>query len=215
MAEHISDLLLWLPAIIVGLTLHEGAHAWTADHLGDPTPRRLGRLSLNPLVHLDALGTVLLVLLHFGWGRPVPVDIRYLSRPRRDLLLIALAGPLANLLLALALGLFLRLDLLAPWQAAPTYRTILELLHIAVLLNLILAIFNLLPVPPLDGGKILASLLPPTWSKFYQRRSGWLSWGLLAALALGYFTRFDPLYMLLRLPSRWLYHLFTGSFALF
>ena len=215
MSDHISGLLLWLPAIIVGLTLHEGAHAWAADRLGDPTPRRLGRLSLNPLVHLDLVGTVLLVLLHVGWGRPVPIDRRYLRQPRRDLLLIALAGPLANLLLAFALGTILRTGLFQPLQVDPTGRAVLELLHIAVLLNLVLAVFNLLPVPPLDGSKILTSLLPPAWSGLYQRRAGLLSWGLLAALALGYFTRFDPLHILLRAPSRWLYHLFTGSAALF
>ncbi|MDP6982882.1 MAG: site-2 protease family protein, partial [Candidatus Latescibacteria bacterium] len=108
MSAEFIEFLLWFPAIVVALTLHEFAHAVVADALGDPTPRALGRVTLNPLSHLDAVGTILLVLVHFGWGRPVPVDTRFLRNPRRDLVLIAAAGPAINLATAVVVGLCLR-----------------------------------------------------------------------------------------------------------
>lgn len=132
--------------IILAIGIHEAAHAFTADYLGDPTPRSLGRTTLNPLSHLDPLGTlVILITGFFGWGKPAPFDPYNLRDPRRDTALIALAGPASNLLLAILLSLLLRL---------PGLQFLFSTLYFLIRLNIGLALFNLIPVPPLDGSKI-------------------------------------------------------------
>lgn len=141
--------------LILSLTLHEFAHAWAADRLGDPTPRLQGRVSLNPLAHLDPLGSLALLFLGFGWGKPVLFDPYNLKNPIRDVALIAFAGPLSNLLMALGFGLALQLGFLAPLG---TLGTILALYVVS--LNIMLAVFNLVPVYPLDGEKVLTAFLP-------------------------------------------------------
>ncbi len=108
MSPAFQEFLLWFPAVVIALTVHEFAHAFVADRLGDPTARALGRVTLNPLSHLDPMGTILLVVMHFGWGRPVPVDTRYLNNPRRDLLVISAAGPAINVVTAVVVGLGLQ-----------------------------------------------------------------------------------------------------------
>lgn len=152
--------------ILVGsLSVHEAAHAWAADRLGDPTARTLGRLSLNPAVHVDPIGTVFFPLLAamtnlplIGWAKPVPVDRRYLRAPRRDFALIAAAGPVSNLVLAaLGSGAVLALGGLgAVLEAGMLGETLVQW----VVLNVLLALFNMIPVPPLDGGNVLMGLLP-------------------------------------------------------
>lgn len=141
--------LTFLIALLVAITIHEFSHAAMADHLGDPTPRINGRLTLNPLAHLDPIGTIMLFLFRFGWGKPVPIDPFNLRDPRRDQALISLAGPASNLLLAIAFALFIRL--IGP----------IGLIETTILLNIVLAIFNLLPIHPLDGFKIVHGLLSP------------------------------------------------------
>jgi Zn-dependent protease len=162
----LADLVVSLAVLLLSLTIHETAHALAADRLGDPTARRLGRVSLNPLVHIDFFGTLVLPLLAFatkapliGWAKPVPVDPRNLAHPRRDFVLIAAAGPISNLLLAVvaAAGARAALGAAGPLEPPPM---IASLLWSVVTLNLLLAIFNLVPVPPLDGGNILLALLP-------------------------------------------------------
>lgn len=143
--------LIWIASLLVAITIHEGAHAYTADYLGDPTPRSQGRLTLNPLAHLDPLGTLMLLLFRFGWGRPVQFDPHNLENPRQDAAKISIAGPLSNLALALVASIIIRL--LIP----PHYAT---LFYPLVFLNVALAIFNLVPVHPLDGGKIILGILP-------------------------------------------------------
>lgn len=208
MSPDFIEFLLWFPAIVVALSLHEFAHAATADALGDPTPRALGRVTLNPLSHLDVMGTILLVLVHFGWGRPVPVDPRYLSRPRRDLVIIAAAGPAINVATAIIVGLVLRL--MAPWLLATTGGTYVFLsLQALVLLSLLLAFFNLIPLPPLDGSRVLGGLLPEPLARRY-RNATWLSWGLLAVILLGSLTGTYLIAGLIYPPSRWLYGLLVG-----
>lgn len=139
-------------AIIIAITIHEFAHAWIADRLGDPTPRIQGRVTLNPLAHLDPLGTLAMLLTRFGWGKPVMFDPYNLQHPRRDTALIALAGPASNLILATALALLLRIT---------QFPIFVEIFLIAtIMLNVSLAIFNFIPIHPLDGGKILVGLLP-------------------------------------------------------
>ena len=158
---------LLLAVLIASLTFHEAAHAWAADRLGDPTARLLGRLSLNPLVHIDLIGTVLFPLIAIstgvpliGWAKPVPVDVRNLAAPRRDFALVAAAGPASNLVLALAAaGAFAVIRALGDDAGPVAYAVVVAVLN-AVVINVLLAVFNLIPVPPLDGGNILLGVLP-------------------------------------------------------
>ncbi len=162
---------LTLAVLLVALTIHEAAHAWSASLLGDPTARALGRVSLNPLVHIDPVGTLLFPLLGlvsggvvFGWAKPVPVNTMNLTHPRRDHLLIAAAGPVSNLLQALCciLGLYLLSGWFERYEIAShlLLRPLFELLYWGLILNMILAVFNLFPIPPLDGSWILQGILP-------------------------------------------------------
>lgn len=170
-------LLIGLAVIVISLTFHEAAHAWSADRLGDPTARFQGRLSLNPLVHIDPIGTVLLPLVAFatgapliGWARPVPVDLRNLRHGRRDFMFIALAGPVSNLLIAIAASLLTVLFVgRAGDPITPGAAQLAGFLDLAFKLNLMLAVFNMIPVPPLDGGNVLAGLLPPGPAQAFDR----------------------------------------------
>ena len=153
------EVLIWAGALLIAVTIHEFAHAFIADKLGDPTPGMQGRISLNPLRHLDPIGTLMLILFRFGWGKPVQFDPFNLRHPKRDSALIALAGPASNLILATLLSLTIRLipgSLLAV-LAVPL-----------ILMNINLAIFNFLPVPPLDGAKVLYGILPMEWAEEYN-----------------------------------------------
>jgi len=154
-----GELLLFLPALLIAITVHEFAHAWAADRLGDPTPQLQGRLSLNPLKHLDPIGTLMLLFFRFGWGKPVEFDPYNLRHPRRDAALISLAGPGINLVLAAVLSLVLKFS-------PPSLFSVF--LYPVILININLAIFNLLPVPPLDGAKILYGILPREWADEYN-----------------------------------------------
>jgi len=162
--------------LLISLTVHEAAHAWTADRLGDPTARVLGRVSLNPLVHIDPIGTVLLPLIAafshlplIGWAKPVPVSFRNLRHPRRDFMMVAAAGPVSNLLQAVVAAMILRLFAgFASGGQTPT-STLTGVLYLAVEINLLLAFFNLIPVPPLDGGNVMLGLLPPRAAATYSR----------------------------------------------
>lgn len=160
-------IIIWLLAFAVAITIHEAAHAWMADRLGDPTPRIMGRLSLNPIVHYDPIGTTLLLVLvilrsigipviPFGWAKPVRFDPYNLANPRRDTALISMAGPASNLLLATVLSLFLRF-LATPFSPLSYFSAIF---YPFIILNVVLAIFNLIPIHPLDGGKVFVGLLP-------------------------------------------------------
>ena len=167
---NLSTLLLIAPPILVALTFHECAHAYAAYRHGDDTAKQLGRLSLNPLRHLDPLGTIMIFLVHFGWAKPVPVNPYRLKNPRKDMLWISAAGPLANMVLALVSGLLLRF--LFTIGGTPDYHTgtvmglFMFMVVMSLQINLALAIFNILPIAPLDGSKILAGLLPAGFGKF-------------------------------------------------
>jgi Zn-dependent protease len=164
-----ANIFIAFIVLLFSLTVHETAHAWTADRLGDPTARLLGRISLNPIVHADPIGTVLFPLLAMiagvpliGWAKPVPVNVQRLSHPRRDYVVVAAAGPASNLALAIAAALVLRLWPVSPMTLGEPNVTvpIAALLSGAMRINVLLAVFNMIPIPPLDGGNVLAGLLP-------------------------------------------------------
>jgi Zn-dependent protease len=167
--------ILVLMAVLVGsLSVHEAAHAWAANRLGDPTARRLGRLSLNPAVHVDVIGTLVFPLVAIstglpliGWAKPVPVDFRHLRHPRRDFAVIAAAGPASNLVLAVSGA-----ATLAAFGGLDAVREGSLLADVAVrfvLLNVLLAVFNMIPVPPLDGGNVLMGVLPASGATLIER----------------------------------------------
>jgi Zn-dependent protease len=164
--------------LLFSLTVHEMAHAWTADRLGDPTARLLGRVSLNPVVHADPIGTVLFPLISLasgalliGWAKPVPVNLRYLRHPRRDYMIVAAAGPASNLILAVFAAILLAIVPISPQTLGESNVSvpIAKLLSALVSLNVLLAVFNMLPIPPLDGGNVLAGLLPPNGAELFSK----------------------------------------------
>jgi Zn-dependent protease len=189
-----TDPLIFIIAtggLLFSLTVHEFAHAWTADKLGDSTPRLQGRVTLNPLAHLDPLGTILLLVTRFGWGKPVQFDPSNLANPLRDSALIALAGPATNLGIAALLSLIIRLNVLPPSLFS------FALIQVA-LINIVLAIFNLVPVHPLDGSKIILPLLPRNLAieyEYFMRRYGMY---VLLALILPWYQGISPISFLIQ-----------------
>lgn len=150
-------------ALVISITIHEFAHAWAADRLGDPTPRSQGRVTLDPRAHLDPIGTVLIVIAGFGWGKPVEFDPYNLKNPKKDAALIALAGPASNLILAGLIALAMQIPALISVDSI-----IIPFLVTTVYFNVMLAVFNLVPVHPLDGSKIMAALLPHQMALEYE-----------------------------------------------
>lgn len=162
-------------ALVISVTIHEFSHAWMSTFLGDPTAKHQGRLSLNPLNHLDPVGSFMLLYAHFGWGRPVPFNMAHLKNPRVDAALIALAGPLSNLMIAFLFAIPFRF---IPMEGIDLETTpdivfyLTNLLKTIINVNLILMVFNLLPIPPLDGSKIFSLLIPGDYiGRLYRYRN--------------------------------------------
>lgn len=184
----IFELLYITVILLLALPLHEWAHAWVAWRFGDNTAKELGRLSLNPFRHLDPLGSLMMYVAHFGWAKPVPVDARNFKNRRLGMLLVAIAGPLSNLLLAfvsmLLIGLLTKLEILGVFATgeglgATIRNGALDLLGMLVQINILLAIFNLIPVPPLDGSRVLSSFLPDAWMMRLASMERWIGLAFL------------------------------------
>jgi Zn-dependent protease len=202
----VQKIAVWAIPVLFAITLHEVAHGWVARKLGDPTAEMLGRLTLNPLKHIDPIGTVLIPLLLlvlggfiFGWAKPVPVTAQNLRNPRRDMAIVAAAGPLSNLLMAIFWVLILKLALVYG-ASMPQIATPLSYMGIAgVTINLVLMVLNLVPLPPLDGGRVVNGLLPPRLSWQYSRIEPYGFFIILALLATGALSYIiSPPFMLLR-----------------
>ena len=165
----IQQLANQLPPLLFALTVHELAHGWVAFRLGDPTAKMAGRLTMNPLKHLDPLGVLAFVIMKIGWAKPVPVDPRYFRNPQKDMLLVALAGPGANVLLALASALLARVLVSVPVLPLFVLQPLVGMLVASVWINIMLAVFNIIPIPPLDGSKVLMGVLPPEAARSFAR----------------------------------------------
>lgn len=172
-------LLLTLPAVLWAISFHEFCHGYAAKLVGDPTAERSGRLSLNPLDHFDLVGTLMLLFVGFGWAKPVPINTRYFRHPRRDLVIVSLAGIVGNILTAVVCVLFLRF-LGEPWYRLAGRAGITVLIQMIVI-NVGLAAFNLIPIPPLDGSRVLEAFLPFRFLRYYY----WLErYGMIILLIL-------------------------------
>lgn len=219
--ESIAMIAVWALPVLFAVTFHEAAHGLIAYRLGDDTALRAGRLTLNPFAHVDPFGTVLLPLVlllftnfAFGYAKPVPVDARRLRHPRRDMIWVALAGPATNLLLAVLAAMLLPLAASIDGGFGAWFY---QMLRVMVIFNCIIAVFNMLPIPPLDGGRVMAGLLPQQAAWRYGRLEPYgmfivvgvlfLLPMLLRPLGIG----FNPAYPLIILPSQWLV---DGIFAI-
>lgn len=190
--------------LVASLSFHEAAHAWASNKLGDPTAKMLGRLTLNPMAHIDWIGTVLFPLIGMlsglpliGWAKPVPVDMRYLRSPRRDFALVALAGPVSNLVLATGLiAILMAQGGLVPETGVTRMGVVL---YTAIFMNVLLAAFNMLPIPPLDGGNVLAGLVTESMAQTIDKIRPFGIFVLYGLVLLGVIDQLvDPIERLLR-----------------
>jgi Zn-dependent protease len=181
--------ILRFPAILLALTIHEFAHGWMAMKLGDPTAKDAGRLTLNPFAHLDVIGTLMLIGGPFGWAKPVPVNGYYFKKPKRDIFLVSAAGPLSNVLLAIVFGSIHRLLMAFSPAFINTVPHLQQFLFLTILLNLGISFFNFLPIPPLDGSKILLSMLPDKWIPGYMEKTRHIPLIFMALLIFDWITK--------------------------
>lgn len=177
------QLIIQAPPLLFALTVHEFAHGYLAWCLGDPTAKNEGRLTLNPLKHLDPLGVLAFIIIKIGWAKPVPVNPRYFKRPQRDMLLVALAGPGSNVILAVASAALAHLFVTLDFLPLSFLQPLVAMLAASVWINIMLAVFNCIPIPPLDGSKVLMGILPPRAAQAYARLE---PFGFFFLLALFY-----------------------------
>lgn len=188
----VQELVIWAIPVLFAITLHEYAHGWVAMRLGDKTAYMLGRVTLNPFAHIDPLGTVILPVVClalgnfiFGWAKPVPVDWRNLKKPRRDAALVAIGGPIANLLMAIGWTIVAKISLVLHQSGSPNAIFFIYMGHAGIVINLVLMVLNLIPIPPLDGSRVVSSLLPPKWAFVYGRIEPYGFFILIGLLVLG------------------------------
>ena len=195
-------LVLLIPVLLFALVFHEFSHAWVANKLGDPTARYAGRLTLNPMAHLDPIGGLMILFVGFGWAKPVPVDIRYLSNPRVDMMKIAFAGPASNLLLAFIGGTILRLNFV--------HGTMAMMIMFFTQINIMLAVFNMIPIAPLDGSQIFSGLLIRTNPELVRNLQIYGPQILMGAILIGYFTPISPIWWFMGPFVKFFLFLFAG-----
>lgn len=200
----ITQWIVRIPVLLFAITIHEYAHGRAALWLGDPTAKQMGRLSLNPLPHIDPFGAICLFLFNFGWAKPVPVNPMYFRNIRRDTVIMSLMGPLANITAAFLAGVLIRYFLF-PWEVY------LKALVYLILMNLGLGLFNLLPIPPLDGSHILENLLPPSAAQKYREFGRYGPMVLIGIIMLDNFAHTGIIGRILIGPMFHLAHLFAGD----
>ena len=218
--DFLIELIIIFPSVLIALSFHECAHGFAAYKLGDPTAKYMGRLTLNPIKHIDPIGAICMLIAHFGWAKPVPIDITNFKHPKRDLAISALAGPLSNIFLGFigcfvyVLTVYLLPNRVESQFAYEMIKILVTFLYYFAWLNISLALFNLLPIPPLDGSKILYAFLPPkanNWCKMHERE---IALGFMIILIVdsrflgGYITGF------LSLGVNAIFDLFTDLFKL-
>ena len=215
----VSIILLSLPVILLALCVHEVAHGYVASKLGDPTAKSMGRLTLNPLKHLDPFGFLAMLCFGFGWARPVPINPRYFKKPRQGMAICALAGPISNILMALlfsvgykllsnATGTFVSGGAIYYYTELGMADFAVILCYLGVTLNISLAIFNLLPIPPLDGSKVLYTFLPPKTYFNMLRYEQYITIGFFLYLLVERYLPLQPISMILNYLSDLIYKLF-------
>ncbi|MDD2351977.1 MAG: site-2 protease family protein [Candidatus Caldatribacteriota bacterium] len=194
MINNIFEIIWSIPAVLIAITFHEYAHGFAAYYYGDPTAKLAGRLTLNPIAHLDPIGTIMLIMFRIGWAKPVPVNYGNLRNPRKDMIKVSLAGPISNILIAFLFSIIYRINNLflqniiysalgnIPNLVLTLIRGWIIFLQTGILINLVLAFFNLIPVPPLDGHHIAIGILPIKWAKIYSKINS--TYGMLILLML-------------------------------
>ena len=195
-------LLLLVPVLLFALCFHEFAHAWVAYKLGDPTAKHSGRLTLNPLAHLDLMGSLMILFVGFGWAKPVPVDVRYLQNPRTDMMKVAFAGPAANLLLAFIGGTIIRAHLVGG--------SLILMLVLFTQINIMLAVFNMIPIPPLDGSQIFSGLMVRKNPDLVMKLQMYGPQILFGLILIGYLTDISPLWWAMSPFVNFFLFLFAG-----
>ncbi|MGY8780758.1 MAG: site-2 protease family protein [Fidelibacterota bacterium] len=195
-------LVLLIPVLLFALVFHEFSHGWVAHKLGDPTAKNAGRLTLNPTAHLDMFGTLMILFVGFGWAKPVPVDSRYLANPRTDMMKIAFAGPAANLLLAFIGGTLIRMT---GYMGSFT-----SMLMMFTQINITLAVFNMIPIPPLDGSQIFSGLMIRKNPDLVYKLQTFGPQILMGLILFGMFTSISPLWMVMSPFVNFFMFLFAG-----
>lgn len=206
---------VWALPVLFAITVHEAAHGWMADKLGDETAKSLGRITFNPLKHIHWFGTIILPIMLltttgfvFGWAKPVPINWQRLRHPRRDMAFVALAGPLANFLMTLFWAGIAKLGLILMGQHLAFAKAIVYMGYAGININLLLMLLNLIPIPPLDGSRVLYSFLPPRLTDYLQNFE---IWGLLILVLLLFSGLLNPIIII---PSIYLRNLISSVFGL-
>lgn len=207
---NLNKLLVLIPTILYALTIHEYFHGWTANKFGDPTAKLQGRLTLNPLAHIDIFGALCFIFAHFGWGKPVPINPYNFKNPRRDNIIVSFAGPASNFVSAFFFGLAFQLLRKISFLPMDLSVFLYNLLITGIMINLSLAFFNMIPLFPLDGSHILEGLLPYRMAQKYKEIERYSPFILIGLIILGNYAGISILGMLLGPPIQFFLRLFAG-----